>query len=153
MRIAPPGRGSNSHTGFVKPCGPHHSATHFGSVQALNTSSRGASNTRVKINSCCSLAMMFPVDIFFLLFLHFAQIVIQPIEAGRPELPVVRHPIGDVLQRRGCDAAWPPLRLAPAGYQASVFQHLEVAGNGGPNPAPGAPAPLCPSPAPPAPAA
>jgi len=35
----------------------------------------------------------------FLLFLDVTQIVIQAIKALRPELPVVRHPVGDVLER------------------------------------------------------
>src|SRR6266436_4339274 len=131
MRMAPPGFTSNSHTGFVNPWGPHHSATRFGSVHALNTSSRGASNTRVRTNSCSSLAITFPADMLFLLFLYFAQIVIQPIEALRPELPVVPDPIGNVLERRGRDPAGPPLRLAAASNQTGVFQHCKVAGNGG----------------------
>jgi len=69
--------------------------------------------------------MLFP------LFLYFAQIVIQTIEALRPEPPVVRHPIGDVFERRSRDAARPPLRLAPARNQTGMFQYLEVAGDGG----------------------
>src|SRR5713101_99968 len=99
MRMAPPGRTSSSQTGFVNPCGPHHRATSFGSVHALNTSSRGASKARVSTNSCSSFAIMFPVAILFLLFLHVAQIVIQPIEALRPKFLVVRYPIGDVFER------------------------------------------------------
>src|SRR5712692_4858763 len=131
MRMAPPGRGSNSHTGLVNPCGPHHSATHFGSVQALNTIFRGASNTRVSTNSCSLFARMFPAAMLFPLCLYLLQIVIESIETFRPELPVVRNPIGNALERRGSDPAWPPLRLAPASNQSCVFQHLEVAGDGG----------------------
>src|SRR5260370_19146612 len=131
MRMAPPGRASNSQTGFVNPCGPHHCATRFGSVQALNTSSRGASKTRVSTNSCSSYAMMFPVAMLFLLFLYVAQIVIQPIEALRPELPVVPNPIGNVLERRGRDPAGPPLCLASSCNQTSTLQDLEVPGDGG----------------------
>src|ERR1700740_1365198 len=121
MRMAPPGRGSHSHTGLVYPRGPHHCATRFGSVHALNTSSRGASNMRVRTNSCCSFAMTFPVAMLFLLFLDVAQIVIQTIKAFRPELLVVRQPIGDVLKRRGSDPAGPPLCLAAARNQAGMF--------------------------------
>src|SRR6266849_5746342 len=131
MRMAPPGRASNSQTGFVNPCGPHHRATRFGSVQALNTSSRGTSKTLVSTNSCSSFAMMFPVAMLFLLFLYVAQIVIQTIQALRPEPLVVRHPIGDILERRGRDPARPPLRLAATCNQTGVFQHLEVPGDGG----------------------
>src|SRR6266852_1869354 len=131
MRMAPPGRTSSSQTGFVNPWGPHHCATRFGSVQALNTSSRGASKTRVSTNTCSSFAMMFPVAMLFLLFLHVAQIFVQTIEALRPEPLVVSDPIGDVLERRGRDPAGPPLRLAPACNQTGVFQHLEMPGDGG----------------------
>src|ERR1700704_271094 len=131
MRMAPPGRKSNSQTGLENPRGPHHCATRFGSVHALNTSSRGASNTRVSTSSWPSFAMMLPVAILFLLFLYVAQIVIQPIEALRPEPLVVSQPIGDVLERPGSDPAGPPLCLAPACNQTGMFQHLEVPGDGG----------------------
>src|SRR5260370_33941202 len=131
MRMAPPGRKSNSQTGLENPWGPHHCATRFGSVQASNTSSRGASNMRVSTNSCSSFAMMFPAAMLFLLFLYVAQIVIQTIEAFRPEPLVVRHPIGDVLERRGRDPARPPLRLPPACNPTGVFQDFDVPGAGG----------------------
>src|SRR5258707_634238 len=87
IRIAPPARTSSSHTGLVKPFGPHHCATWLGSVQTLNTSSLGASKTRVIIRSHseCSagvlllgellpsaLVLAFCADIFLLLlFLAF----------------------------------------------------------------------------------
>ena len=51
IRYRPPGRTSISQTGFVKPFGPHHCATCFGSVQASNTRSRGASKVRVSTKS------------------------------------------------------------------------------------------------------
>src|SRR5271157_2623397 len=51
MRTAPPGRASASQRGLVKPFGPHHTASIFGSVQALNTSARGAFTTRVSVSS------------------------------------------------------------------------------------------------------
>src|SRR6266436_164057 len=131
MRMAPPGRTSSSQTGFVNPRGPHHSATRFGSVQALNTSSRGASNTRVSTNSCPSFGTKLPVAMLFLLFLHVLQIFVQTVKTFGPEPLVVRQPFSDILERRGANTAWPPLRLARACYQTSVFQNLEVAGNGG----------------------
>src|SRR6267143_447304 len=129
MRIASPGLTSSSQTGFVNRCGPHHCATCFGSVQALNTSSRGASKTRVSTNSRSSFVMMFPVAMLFLLFPYITQIVIQAVKALRPEPPVVRHPVGDVLERTGSDPAGPPLGLAPAANQTGVFQHLKVSGD------------------------
>src|ERR1700732_1343833 len=48
---APPGLRSISQTGLVKVFGPHHFASCFGSVHALNTSSRGALKTRVMVSS------------------------------------------------------------------------------------------------------
>ena len=75
--------------------------------------------------------MMFPLAMLFPLFLYVAQIVIQAIKALCPELLVVRHPVGDVLERTGSDPAGPPLSLAPACNQTGVFQHLEVTGDGG----------------------
>src|SRR6266403_234974 len=131
MRMAPPGRASNSQTGFVKRWGPHHFATIFGSVQALNTSSRGASKTRVSTNSCLSFGVMLPVAMVFLLFLCVPQVFVQTVKALGPEPLVVRQPIGDILERRSGNTARPPLRLAPACYQAGVFEDFEVPGNGG----------------------
>src|SRR5579883_1469669 len=55
MSIAPPGRASISHTGFVNPCGPHHCSTCFGSIQTLKTSERGASMSRVITSSCAAV--------------------------------------------------------------------------------------------------
>src|SRR5579859_3322582 len=99
MRIAPPGRASTSQTGAVNPLGPHQRASRSGSVHALNTSSRGASNVRVMTSSRFaaldhdSLAAIRP-----LLELHLAQIVVQAIEATVPKFAVPLHPVGDVPQ-------------------------------------------------------
>src|SRR6266403_2695202 len=120
MRMAPPGRKSKSQNGLVNLWGPHHRARCFASVHTLNTSSRGASNTRVRTNSFPSLAMKLPAAMVFLLFLHVAQIVIQAVQTLRPEPLVVRQPIGNVLERRGSDPAGAPLSVTAAGNQAGV---------------------------------
>src|ERR1700682_5390604 len=107
-RIAPPGLTSSSQTGFVNPCGPHHYATRFGSVHTFHTSSLGALKIRVSASSCSfSFVAVFPVAMLLLLILHVAQIVIQTIKALRPEPPVVRHPIGDLLERSCIEPARP----------------------------------------------
>src|SRR4029077_12653679 len=126
MRIAPPGRKSNSQTGLVNPWGPHHRATCFGSVHTLNTSSRGASNTRVSTNSCPSFAVKLVVATVFLLLLHVTQVIIETIKTFRPKLVVAPHPVRDVLERPGGKPAGPPLRLASARNQTGVLQRLEV---------------------------
>src|SRR6266436_1592933 len=131
MRMAPPGRASSSQTGFVNPCGPHHCATCFGSVQTLNTSSRCASNTRVSTSSWSSFAMTFPVAMLFLLFVYVSQILFQTVKALGPEPLVMPHPIGDVFKRRGGDPARPPLRLASSRNQTGMLQHLEMPGDSG----------------------
>src|SRR5260370_16842368 len=97
MRMAPPGRKSNSQTGLVNLWGPHHRATCFGSVHTLNTSSRGASNTRVSTNSCSSLGWVLLVAMVFLLFLDFPQIFIQTAQTLRPKVLITPHPIPNFL--------------------------------------------------------
>src|ERR1700753_3105238 len=66
-RNLPPTRKSILQTGAVKPLGPHHCMTYFGSVHAFQTSSRGASKILVTIIRSVSSTMRF---VFFLLFLH-----------------------------------------------------------------------------------
>src|SRR5713226_1002272 len=94
MRMAPPGRASNSQTGFVKPFGPHHCAMCFGSVHTLNTSSRGASKTHVMTSAGIAgfwagllpLVAMFPLlGFYFVEGLTRAGSVPPPrIQAPRP---------------------------------------------------------------------
>src|SRR5207302_8793339 len=134
MRMAPPGRASTSQTGAVKPCGPHHCATRFGSVHAANTSARGALNVRVRPSSrsvlpgsgrpAASLAGM-----SLLLSLYLAQVVVQTVEGRCPEPPVVPHPIGHLLERACLEPARPPLRPLASRDQPGALQYLEMLGN------------------------
>src|SRR6266850_3687694 len=43
-----------------------------------------------------------------------AQILFQAIESLLPQTAIVRHPVGDLLERTRLQPAWPPLRLAAA---------------------------------------
>src|SRR6266700_4456458 len=123
-----------------KPSGPHHCATCRGLVQASNTSSRGASNARVTriSRSAASEAALVPAllpAISFLLFLpllylHFAQIVIQSVETLGPEPSIMRDPVSNVPQRTRREPTGPPLRVAPSRDQSRSFQHLQVFGDG-----------------------
>src|SRR5271166_2076748 len=124
MRMAPPLRTSSSHTGFVNPLGPHHSAMCRLSVHTLKTSSLGASNTRVTTRShfedsvgalLVALIFVFCADMLLLLFLipgiflfEFPQIIIQPVKTLLPEAPVVFHPSRNILQRASLQPARPP---------------------------------------------
>src|SRR4029077_8325600 len=92
--------------------GPHHFGRSLGSFIALNTSSRGASKTRVIVISFLPGSEMhsgfaivaaplpfFLSPIVFLLLLDGLQVVVHPIETFVPEAAVSLHPLRDVSQR------------------------------------------------------
>src|SRR5260221_12948371 len=98
IRHAPPGLTSNSQRAVVAPSTPHQSATYLGSVQTLNTRSRGASNTRVSPNSRVG-AWSFARVIEFSLFdapKHARDVV----EAGLPQATVSSKPVVNLSERR-----------------------------------------------------
>src|ERR1700734_1327656 len=74
----PPTRKSILQTGAVKPFGPHHCMTYFGSVHAFQTSSRGASKILVTTIRSVSFTVLFVIsglllfsfDLLHLIFLH-----------------------------------------------------------------------------------
>src|SRR6202044_3478659 len=67
-RDFPPTRKSISQAGQLKPFGPHHCITYFGSVHAFQTNSRGASKTLVTTIRSISLTLFSAIS--GLLFLH-----------------------------------------------------------------------------------
>src|ERR1700733_11776392 len=78
MRYFPPTRKSIWQTGEVKPFGPHHCITYFGSVHAFHTNSRGASKILVTTIRSISFTVLFAISgllflyliFFYLIFLH-----------------------------------------------------------------------------------
>src|SRR6201984_2071697 len=62
QRNFPPTRKSILQTGAVKPFGPHHCITYFGSVHAFQTNSRGASKTLVITIRSVSLTVFFVIS-------------------------------------------------------------------------------------------
>src|ERR1700684_3534442 len=74
-RDFPPTRKSIWQTGAVKPLGPHHCFTYFGSVHAFQTSSRGASKTLETTIRSISLTVFCVIS--DLLFLHLVYDHIQ----------------------------------------------------------------------------
>src|SRR5712671_3491956 len=89
----------------VKPRGPHHCAACFASVQAANTTSRGASNVRVIVSPRCpaSLPALSLARILLsprVAGLEAGQIVVQAVEALVPERPIIFDPIGGGPERR-----------------------------------------------------
>src|ERR1700719_1142630 len=115
-RQTPPGLNANSCVVIEKPLGPHQLARCFGSVHISNTRSGGASNTRVeeiaRASSVAAVAIALFGDMFFLLFLNFAKVFVQTVEALFPEFAIVIDPVGDVLERAGVEPARAPLRIA-----------------------------------------
>src|SRR5579862_2488547 len=75
QRNFPPTRKSIWQTGEVKPFGPHHCITYFGSVHAFQTNSRGASKILVMTIRSISLTVFFAIS--DLLFLHLTYNYVQ----------------------------------------------------------------------------
>src|SRR5580698_5654668 len=96
-RDLPPTRKSILQTGEVKPFGPHHCITYFGSVHACQTSSRGASKTLVTTIRSISLTVFSVIS--GLLFLHLIYNHIQFVEALFPESAIANRPVADCLDR------------------------------------------------------
>src|SRR6185312_9192322 len=111
-RSFPPTRKSIWQTVAVKPFGPHHCITYFGSVHAFQTNSRGASKILVIVIRSVSLTVFFVIS--DLRFFHLFQNHIQLVETLFPESAIANRPVADCLDRR-----WPkrahalssPLRL------------------------------------------
>src|SRR6201992_3338195 len=68
QRNFPPTRKSILQTGAVKPFGPHHCITYFGSVHAFHTNSRGAS--KILVITIRSISLTVFSGIPRLLFFH-----------------------------------------------------------------------------------
>src|ERR1700751_1647892 len=97
QRNFPPTRKSILQTGEVKPFGPHHCITYFGSVHAFQTSSRGASKTLVTTIRSISLTVFSVIS--DLLFLHLLYNYIQFVETLFPESAIADRPVADCLDR------------------------------------------------------
>src|ERR1700735_1160711 len=101
----PPTRKSIWQTGAVKPFGPHHCITYFGSVHAFQTNSRGASKTLVTTIRSISLTVFSAIS--GLLFLHLIDNYFQFVEALFPEPAIADCPVADCLDRLGPKRAHP----------------------------------------------
>src|SRR5208283_5085307 len=96
-RDFPPTRKSIWQTGAVKPFGPHHCITYFGSVHAFQSNSRGASKTLVTTIRSISLTVFFVIS--DLLFLHLIYNCIQFVEALFPESAIAKRPVAHRFNR------------------------------------------------------
>src|SRR6202167_1533250 len=97
QRNLPPTRKSISQNGAVKPFGPHHCITYFGSVHAFQTNSRGASKTLVTTIRSISLTVFFVIS--DLRFFHLSHNRIQLFETLFPESAIANRPVADCLYR------------------------------------------------------
>src|ERR1700691_5557629 len=97
QRNFPPTRKSISQKGAVKPFGPHHCITYFGSVHAFQTNSRGASKILVITIRSVSLTVFFVIS--DLLLFHFLHHHVQLVETLFPESAIVECPVADRLDR------------------------------------------------------
>src|SRR6201996_1266229 len=103
QRNFPPTRKSISQKGAVKPFGPHHCVTYFGSVHAFQTNSRGASKTLVTTIRSVSFTVLFVIS--NLLFFHSIHNHVQLVETLFPELAIADRPVADRLDRLGLERA------------------------------------------------
>src|SRR5579871_3956015 len=97
QRNFPPTRKSILQTGAVKPFGPHHCITYFGSVHAFQTNSRGASKTRVTTIRSISFTVLFVMS--KLLFFHLSHNRIQLFQTLFPEPAIAKRPVADCFNR------------------------------------------------------
>src|SRR5436190_20482659 len=106
-------------------------------VCASNTSSRGASNSRVdtisRSDGVVTVSVLLPLaTIAFLLSssLELLQVLLQPVVALLPELAVPLGPVGDLLQRPRLQPGGAPLPVPPPGDQPRPLEHLQVLRHG-----------------------
>src|SRR4030081_2666785 len=97
QRNFPPTRKSISQKGAVKPFGPHHCMTYFGSVHAFQTNAPGASKSLVITIGSFSLTVFFVIS--DLGFFHLIHNHIQLVETLFPESAIINRPVADCLYR------------------------------------------------------
>src|ERR1700759_5053801 len=93
QRNFPPTRKSISQAGQLKPFGPHHCITYFGSVHAFQTNSRGASKTLVTTIRSVSFTVLLVIS--DLLFFHLLYNCFQLVETFFPEPAIADRPVAD----------------------------------------------------------
>src|SRR6266702_1651082 len=132
IRHFPPGRKSISQLAVSNRRGPHQRDMCSHEVCASNTSSRGASNTRVMTNSrspwVVTVSLLPLAGIAFLLSssLELLQVLVQPVVALLPEFAVPLDPLVCFLQRPRLQPGRPPLPFPAPSDQPRPLQHLQV---------------------------
>src|SRR2546428_926514 len=100
---------------------------------ASNTRSRGASNTRVmtisRSDGVVTVSWLLPLPPIALLLcspLEVLQVLVQPVVALLPEVPVPLGPLGNLLERPRLEPGGPPLPLPAPRDQPRPLEHLQV---------------------------
>jgi len=112
--------------GALIPAGPQKWVRWSASVMQAKTSSRGASNVRLKCSSACS-ATGRPRSL--LGRLQIGQQGVELVEALVPQATVRRDPVQCAVERAGLQVAGPELGVAPPRNKAAALQHLEMLGD------------------------
>src|SRR3954470_6318233 len=122
---APPGRASTTiwSSGALVPVGPQKWVRCSGSIMQLKTSCRGASKTRVKRRTCSVMGISVRGG------LEGAEMVVQLVEALRPQTPVLLDPVDGGVQGVSFQVAGPELRPPATGDQTRAFEHLQMLGD------------------------
>src|SRR5437016_3722220 len=115
---------------MVKPRGHDHCARCCGSVQARNTSARGASNVRRIVSSrsatgAAALSWALAA-ISSLLALQPGEVGIEALEAPLPVAPIALGPVRHLPQRPRLEPARPRLRPAAADDEPGPLEHLQM---------------------------
>src|SRR6516162_1746975 len=126
---APPTRNSPRFSLKVKPSGQDHCASICGSVQARNTSSRGALKVRRMFSSRSAALFRTLASMWLLLSLQLAEVAVETAEAPLPVATVALGPLRHLAQRRRLQAAGPRLSAAPAAHESGALEHLQVLGD------------------------
>src|SRR6516225_5192200 len=123
----PPTRSSPPFSLKVKPRGHDHCASICGSVQARNTSSRGASKVRRMMSSRSASALFRTLaSMSLLLSLQLSEVTVEAPEAGLPVAAVALRPLRDLAQRCRLQAAGARLSTPAAAHETGALEHLQV---------------------------
>src|SRR6516164_9796705 len=126
----PPTRSSPPFSLKVKPRGHDHCASICGSVQARNTSSRGASKVRRMISSRAASALFRTLaSMSLLLSLQLAEVAIEAAEAAFPVTAVTLRPLRHIAQRCRLQAAGTRGPAPSTSDQACALEHLQMLGD------------------------
>src|SRR5215469_3755483 len=126
----PPTRSSPLCSVKLNPRGQDHCASSCGSVQARNTSSRGASKVRRMMSSRSALVLSRTLaSISFLLSLQLAKVAVEAAEAPFPVAAIALGPARHLAQGFRLQTTRPGWAAPAAAHEARALEHLEVLGD------------------------